>query len=128
MCLCSSPSSTRASVSTLSGRSGATSSLVRRSTKGAISLRSRSRAAGSRPDSTGLRMRSLNTSHRGSSPGHARASTDHRSATEFSTGVPVTAKHQGARTAARAAWTAVRGFFTVCASSTTSPENSWAAH
>lgn len=63
-------------------------------------------------------------SHEGSRPGRSAAESAHRSASEFSMGVPLTtrSRHGGVQVAQRTpVGAAVRGFLTACASSMTTP-------
>ena len=65
--------------------------LSRRSTNGPVSRRSRAAASSSPCRSIGSAKRCLNDAALPSSPGLANSRIDHRSASRFSTGVPVTA-------------------------------------
>lgn len=82
--------------SVLAGRSAATCSFVRRSMKGRMRAR-RLASLGAEPRSMKRRNSAVKRSGEGSRPGALIDSSDHRSAREFSMGVPVIATVEGAR-------------------------------
>ncbi|OLT30253.1 hypothetical protein BJF82_15760 [Kytococcus sp. CUA-901] len=96
-------SGTETTCSIFGGRSAATDSLVRRSTRGRMRRRSVSSSSGAVPDSMGRRKTVLKRSGELNSPGATMDSSAHRSMSEFSSGVPVTAIFTGARSR-RATW------------------------
>ena len=81
----------------------ATASLVRRSISGRMRRRSAASRSASPPFSIGLAHSSLNSAGRGCSPGATIDSSDQRSISEFSSGVPVIANFARA-VSRRTAW------------------------
>ena len=123
---CSRVSLAYAICSILSGRSGRRrrSALVRRRMNGCVSRRSRAAASASPLRSIGVPNRDRNFCSPPSRPGLTASRIAHSSLRRFSTGVPVSASFWPARRWRTARAALVFGFFTICASSSTTVDHS----